>query len=367
MGGSNQINNKVYLKMEAKNMRKSTRTTARVSYKNKIYNFKKKPHVFQPEVEETKAVKIVKPIEKVQQDVEETKAVKIVKSIEKVTTDDPQQIGFGNLNSSLLQMNTPPKIFNHEYSDSILQAYSDGLDTDDIDNSLDSITDLIIDMDNKENSVKIEPPTPIDSSTPKKHSKKTADVEKSSVQIEHSQTDEILVKAVSQFYIDTHLRVEVTSFKNERRIDIRTLCKDLYRTKIGVSLSIPQFKTLTDNIELVNRKFKNLKNHGPDSENTNFSVHLGGKKWMYLHAPYAVVHVRQKYLNNLEQIRVDKQVGVAMKWDVWQKFYTACQVILATNSDINIGDSCQLSHDSQIQYINCKVCTPYSRYTCYYD
>ena len=245
-------------------------------------------------------------------------------AVEKVGNQEVLQRGFGNTYSSISQTSTPRNSRNifkvkEEYTDEILlDRYATTLSYPETNCLDESIPDLVIDMStpDMENS-----PLPLVrgslnsemllkncdevNKAQKDHQEQEEDVEEGDGDEE---VEDLKCTDLNTFMLEKQMRLSVSPYENELRVDIRYLNNSLYRTRKGLSLLITQFKMIVENLELFDQTFQKMRDVIPGSEKTNLSIHLGGKRWMYIKASYQTVHIRQKYLNQEGQPRVDALV-----------------------------------------------------------
>ena len=134
------------------------------------------------------------------------------------------------------------------------------------------------------------------------------------------------------FILEKQMILTVSPYKNELIVDIRYLDNNLCRMRKGLSLSIHQFQIIVENLELFNQAFERMRHYTSDSENTDISINLGGKLYIYLKFPFQTVHIRQDYLNQDQSVGL---LGVSLRWFAWNRFVNSSKIILA---NIN-GDS----------------------------
>ena len=188
------------------------------------------------------------------------------------------------------------------------------------------------------------------------------DVEEMNEPVSHANNSEITcqVQVESDFMLEKQMRMSVSHFQNELRVDIRYLNCSLRNTVRDLSLPIQQFKAIVNNLSLFDEDFKKMKEDLlPEGEEINISTHLGGKRWMSIQSPYQTVNIRQKYLNQKNEPRLDKIQGVSLRWTAWRKFVTACQTIVDGNINIRNCQPCESTHDSQKEFMLCSNCHPY--------
>ena len=138
--------------------------------------------------------------------------------------------------------------------------------------------------------------------------------------------------ALMTFMLEKQMILTVSPFEGELRVDIKYLNEELSRTRKGLSLSIPQFKMLAENIKLFDETFKKIRDDLlPEGEEIDKSIHLGGERWMYIKSPFETVQIRHKYyLDGEDQPRVDRHQRVSLKCFTWKEFVKACRTILTS-------------------------------------
>ena len=136
--------------------------------------------------------------------------------------------------------------------------------------------------------------------------------------------------ALMTFMLEKQMILTVSPFEGELRVDIKYLNEELSRTRKGLSLPIPQFKILVENIGLFDETFKKVRDDLlPEGEEIDKSIHLGGEQWMYIKSPFETVQIREKYyFDGEDQPHVTRRRGVSLKWTTWKEFVKACQTIL---------------------------------------
>ena len=91
----------------------------------------------------------------------------------------------------------------------------------------------------------------------------------------------MMMNSTNEFYLPRKVRMELTTFRGADRIDIRQRDISGYRTKIGVALNLPRFKTMMlyfNELEAaLESTLKGLK--------VDYEKHLGGDFYVYVDHP----------------------------------------------------------------------------------
>lgn len=145
--------------------------------------------------------------------------------------------------------------------------------------------------------------------------------------------------------------MEVTTYNDEKRIDIRKYNPNGYRTKMGVSLNPSKFKLLAENIKETTETLEKIvkKESGILQER-----HLGGNIWLKVESPYTRVQLRRRTNKHLYYTRY----GVSLDQQQWQKLVEYMELIEDNYADIKNVIPCIYTHGVPQSIFKCKECNP---------
>ncbi len=89
------------------------------------------------------------------------------------------------------------------------------------------------------------------------------------------------------------------------------------------------------------------------------AVHLSGRDWVYITSPYQTVQIRRRFLNCYNQVCSCSRRGISMKWEAWENYLKALPTILEKYPEIRHEIPCDMTHDSQVKFLECPECRPY--------
>ena len=137
-------------------------------------------------------------------------------------------------------------------------------------------------------------------------------------------SDDLMLMNSTNVYLPRNVRMELTTFRGEERIDIRQRDSSGCRTKIGVALNLPRFKTMTLYLKELEAALEStLKGLQVDYER-----HLGGDFYVYVKSPFQCVQIRQKYLKD-GQMRYSAFRGISLKCDQFNSLVLLVEIMFS--------------------------------------
>ena len=109
-------------------------------------------------------------------------------------------------------------------------------------------------------------------------------------------SDLLLMNSTNEFYLPRNVRMELCTFQGEERVDIRQRDADGHRTKIGIALTLPRFKTLMLYINELEAALASA----VKGEEIVYEKHICGNLYVYVKSPFECVQIRQKYIKDGE-------------------------------------------------------------------
>ena len=117
------------------------------------------------------------------------------------------------------------------------------------------------------------------------------------------------------FYLSRNVWMELCTFRGEERVDIRQRDANDHRTKIGIALTLPRFKTLMMYINELEAALASA----VKGEEIVYEKHIGGNLYVYVKSQFECVQIRQKYIKDGE-LRYSKYNGISLKSDQFKSF-----------------------------------------------
>jgi len=108
---------------------------------------------------------------------------------------------------------------------------------------------------------------------------------------------------------------ELTEWNGTKRMGLRFCEKDKVPTKVGVSLSLPQWIILCDATDMVDDLIKRVK----DREPVDWKYHLGEDIYVIIKAPHLTIYVRKYFVPNGEWTLHPMKTGVTLTPCEWEE------------------------------------------------
>ena len=108
---------------------------------------------------------------------------------------------------------------------------------------------------------------------------------------------------------------ELTEWNGTKRVDLRFWENDKVPTKVGVSLSLPQWKVLCSATQVVDDLISRVK----DREPVDWKYHLGEDIYVIIKAPHLTIHVRKCFVPNGEWTLHPTKTGITLTPYEWEE------------------------------------------------
>ena len=161
------------------------------------------------------------------------------------------------------------------------------------------------------------------------------------------------MEASSIFHLGENIRLQVTEWKGQRRVDIR-MYNGSNPTKTGISLTPSHFRMLVMNIGNLSDTFQEVLKQNQ----ATLEVHLGGNTWAYTKSPYQCIQIRKKFMK--EGVLLYSPYGISLKAPEWNKLCEVIPMVDACFPDIKecVPCSFQNDHSNQLGALYCRECNP---------
>ena len=101
---------------------------------------------------------------------------------------------------------------------------------------------------------------------------------------------------------------ELTEWNGSKRVDLRFWKTDTIPTKVGVSLSLPQWKVLYSARQVVDDLISRAKDEKP----VDWRNHLGENVYVIMKAPQLTIHIRKHFVPNGEWTLHPTKIGMTL-------------------------------------------------------
>jgi hypothetical protein len=108
---------------------------------------------------------------------------------------------------------------------------------------------------------------------------------------------------------------ELTEWNGSKRVDLRFWKTDTIPTKVGVSLSLPQWEVLCSATQVVDDLIGRVK----DGEPVDWRYDLGEDVYVIIKAPQLTIHIRKYFVSNGEWTLHPTKRGVTLSLYEWKE------------------------------------------------
>ena len=151
--------------------------------------------------------------------------------------------------------------------------------------------------------------------------------------------------------------ISIVEWQNEPRIDIRQFDGDngkTFPTKVGVSLTLPRWKQLTEKADSVMKEVQKL----VAEEEVKLFLHIGGNVHVSVNSGILAVDMRRWWLPEDAGTLKPTRKGISLRLFEWERLMKYIPIINEAIPELSSVVPCYLrrDHDNQESAMECREC-----------